>query len=319
MRIDNARNVTIFAGQADVRGPREDASEKSGNAEERKTYYAGDMKLTDSMNPISRKKEEARQQAMKVVGNAFQADRAVDDDLELRRSKIQTLRQENQKYQQEMEWYDGEQERLKASYGVTDGSEEQKELELLRKCQDPFEHATMEERREAAAISERGLTEYQSRVLELDEAKKPYQQSIHENNEQIRNEAAVIKGVRLERLKHSPMVKAQKQAEEILDAASKEIVGMAVEEAKEHMDAEAEKRKEEGEKIEEERREQEELLEERRERREEWKDLVEDLPMEEMLDLNRLQEDVKQEIQDILNKMKLVAEDIKGAAVDEGV
>ena len=40
------------------------------------------------------------------------------------------------------------------------------------------------------------------------------------------------------------------------------------------------------------------------------------MPTEEMLTFDKMQTDVKQEVQNILNKMKLIQEDIKGAAVD---
>ena len=41
--------------------------------------------------------------------------------------------------------------------------------------------------------------------------------------------------------------------------------------------------------------------------------------MDEMLDLAKTQEEVQQEVENIMNKMSLVAEDIKGAVVDTSV
>ena len=74
---------------------------------------------------------------------------------------------------------------------------------------------------------------------------------------------------------------------------------MVVEDAKEHVDEETAEREEQAEKLEAER---EELLEE--------------MPVEEMLSLERTKADVQKEVQQIVDKMKLVAEDIKGAVVD---
>ena len=41
--------------------------------------------------------------------------------------------------------------------------------------------------------------------------------------------------------------------------------------------------------------------------------------MEEMISMGQLKEEIKQEIKNIVNEMKLVAEDIKGATVDESL
>ena len=44
--------------------------------------------------------------------------------------------------------------------------------------------------------------------------------------------------------------------------------------------------------------------------------LMEALPTEEMLQMSNNTSDFQQELKDIMNKMKLVAEDIKGTTVD---
>lgn len=320
MRIasGNSRNVTIFAGQKDGQAVRDSKQAQKGGAG-KKAYFAGDSNMAGTRDLIAQKKDKARQQAMKVVGDTFAADKAMDDDMESRREKVRALKQEKLECQRELDWYSGEQERLKGVYGVAEDSEEQREMVLLLKCKDPNGKATVEERGQAEAIQADGLTEYQSRVLELEDAKKPYQDKIDENDRVIEQENASIEAMRRERLKKNPMVKAQKQADKILEAASQEIIDMVTEDAKEHIDEESEEREETGEKIEEEREAQEELIEKRREDRDEMEELLEDTPMDEMLSLSRMQDDVKQEVQDILNKMKLVAEDIKGAAVDESL
>ena len=105
-------------------------------------------------------------------------------------------------------------------------------------------------------------------------------------------------------------------ADEVLKAARDEILGMVIEEAKDHIDEEQENREEEAEEIKEEREEQEELLEERKENEEELEDLMEDMPIDEMADLKSTQEQIRQEVQNVVNKMHLVTEDIKGAMVD---
>ncbi|MDE7045846.1 MAG: hypothetical protein K2O97_12715 [Acetatifactor sp.] len=142
-------------------------------------------------------------------------------------------------------------------------------------------------------------------------------QDLDENEAQVRQESDTIRATRIERLKHHAMVDAQEQAEEIMDAARDEIVDMVYEEGKDRVEEEAEKREEQAEEIKEEKEKKEELIENQKEHREEEEEILENMPTEEMVSLDRIQSDVQQEVQDILNKMKLIAEDVKGAVVDK--
>ena len=63
----------------------------------------------------------------------------------------------------------------------------------------------------------------------------------------------------------------------------------------------------------------EEVLEKRREDEEELEELMKDMPLEEMSDLKNAQTEIQQEIQNLVSKMNLVAEDIKGAKVDTNI
>ncbi|MCM1089896.1 MAG: hypothetical protein NC092_12090 [Butyrivibrio sp.] len=315
MRVEQNQHITLFAGQTPDSGSK---SERAGQ-DKKNTVFAGDLNFNQNatlQERMEQRKAQARQQAMKIVGDVFAADRAMDDEMEGIRGHVRELQQEKLECQRELDWYNDEQERLKEVYGVTDDSDEQKELELLRKCEDGS--ATPEECEQAEALKQRGLTEYQSRQLELDKAKAPYQETIDKNDKLIEQENRTLEGMRLERLKKSPMVKAQKQAEELLDAARDEIIGMAVEAGKDHIDEESEERKEQAEKVEEEKEKKEEFIEKQKEKREkEEEELLENMPVTEMLALDELKTDTKQELQEMLSKLKLVAEDIKGAAVDE--
>lgn len=315
MRVEQNQNITLFVGQTSASASK---MEKEGQ-DKKSTVFAGDLNMNQNatlQERMEQRKAQAQKQAMKIVGDVFAADKSMDDEMEGIRNHVRELQQERLECQRELDWYNGEQERLKEVYGVTDDSEEQKELELLRRCEDGS--ATMEEREQAEAIKQRGLTEYQSRQLELDEAKAPYQEKIDENDKLIEQDNKTLEAMRKERLKKDPMVNAQKQAEKILDAARDEIVGMIMEEGKDHIDEEAEGREEKAEKVKEEKEKKEEFIEKQKEKRkEEEEELLENMPVTEMLTLDKQKTDTKQELQEILNKMKLVAEDIKGAAVDE--
>ena len=65
--------------------------------------------------------------------------------------------------------------------------------------------------------------------------------------------------------------------------------------------------------------EQEAFIEKQKDKREEAEELLESMPMKEMLHMEQLKDEIKQEIKNIVSEMKLVAEDIKGAVVDKNI
>lgn len=288
MRID--QNITVYAGAQPVSaGSTDGAGDAARGAENRKTVFAGDFIQTQNQtlqDRIAQRKEQAQKEAMKVVGDVVAGERQIDEDMETRRSHVQELKQEKRQLMEEK--------------GDLDACKE----ELAR----AFENGELSQE------------DYEQELSGIRDAEDAWNERFAENDKMTMQENAIIRGTRLERLKKDPMVKAQKEAEDILQAARDEIVGMAVEAGRDHIDEEAAKRQEQAEEIKEEREEKEELIEEQKEKREkEEEELLEKLPLQEMLTLDKLQSDVSQEVQDIINKMKLVAEDIKGAAVDQSV
>lgn len=307
------RNVSIFAGQ-------ETQSQKAADSQkERKNIFSGNLKTNTitTKNMIQQKKEEAQEKAMKVVGDAWNGDKTIEADLQLRRDRVRELNMENKDLREKVKDVGDQQESLKNKYGIVDGSKEQEDLDLLRRVNRG--EGTEEEAKRAEELKAEGLTEYQEHQLSLDQVAEEYQRLIDKNECEAFQENATIRSIALERLKYAPMVKAEKQADEIKEAASQEIIGMVMEDAKDHVDEEQEKREEQAEKIKEDEEAKEELLEKRKEEKEEREELIENLPMEEMITLNRDKTDIQKEVQDIVDKMKLVAEDLKGAVVDQEV
>lgn len=160
---------------------------------------------------------------------------------------------------------------------------------------------------EENTIPEEELTEKMKE--DNDKKLQEYQRKINILEGELKAEIASIRGTKIERLKSSPMLKAQGEADKILEAASDEIMGMLWEEARDHIDEEQEKKEEQAEKIAEKKEEEEARLKESKEEREE---------QEAMMEVIRQSgsEDVKKEIDELLEKLKLIEEDLKGAAVD---
>ena len=314
-----SENITIFAGM-DTQNTK-NAEEQS--EQKKKTVFAGQLNENTLQNRILQKKQEAQKQAMKIVGDVWKNEQKIDDDMRERREHVKTLRQENKEANASIKEIKDRQAELQEEYGVADDSKEQQDLELLRRKRDMMSGKggglTQEEFMYAAKLEAEGLTEYQQRQLDYDDLKSYYEKIVDENDKMIKQENAIIRATSLERLKKDPMVDAQKQAEEIKKAASEDIIGMVVEDAKDHIDEKQEEREEQAETLKEEREEREKLLEAQKEKREEQEALLEDIPTEEIISLDQIKADVQREIQDIMNKMKLVAEDIKGAAVDQNV
>jgi chromosome segregation ATPase len=150
-------------------------------------------------------------------------------------------------------------------------------------------------------------------LTELEEYKK----QINKMDAEIEGLNQTVSDTRVNRLKTSPMLEADKEAEEIMDSASKEILGMLFDEGKDHIDEEQEKQKEQAEALKEKKEEQEELVEKRKEEEEEAEELTEKIIRGADDVSGKTLSDVQQELKEILDKMKLIDEDIKGAQVDE--
>lgn len=137
-----------------------------------------------------------------------------------------------------------------------------------------------------------------------------YEKQYQAVKSEIKAELITIEASKIERLKSSPMEDAQEAADKVMEAAAEEIVDMLFREAKEHIDEEQEEREEQAEKIAEKKEEEEERIakaEEEQKETEAMRDAIK----------QSVTNDAQKEIEEMLNKLKLLEEDIKGAAVDE--
>ncbi|MGN0307817.1 MAG: hypothetical protein ACI4DN_06345, partial [Lachnospiraceae bacterium] len=324
-----SKNVTIFAGIESGNSTANKAEGKRGKIAEDKqlkkdSIFAGSLNGELFSDKILEKKKEAQKKAMQVVGDAWTGDQNIDDDLQKRRDLLNKLGKDNAAALREIREISRQQEALKEEYGISDDSKEQQDLELIRRYNRMLSNEmrgklsggdslTKGELDYVMKLKAEGLTDYQTKQLQLDEAKSIYQSSVDKNNQTIIEENAVIRGIRLERLKSDPMVSAKHEAKAIREAAADEIVGMVVEQAKEYLDEKKEEADKKGERQEEKQEQLEEFIEAQKEKRKETDEVFEDMPVEEMLDLAQVKNDIKQEVEKIVDKMALVAEDIKGA------
>ena len=312
-------NQTIFMGDDSLRARHGHENPKGDS--DRKTIFAGGLKKV--LDPIQEKREQAQKQAMKIVGDTWGNDQKLDDDLDNRREKVKECQEKIGAANDELLEIKNRRIQLREEMGIAEDSEEEQDLKLLEKEIDSYKsgsdiHLTKEERERIAQIKAKGLTGYQERSLAMKNGGALYETEINEASQVMQGENAAIKSIKSERLKKDPMVEAQKAKDEILEQASDQIVGMLMEEAKDKIDEEMEEKKDAAEKAEEKKEEEEERTEKQDEKKAKEEQLRDQIKAstELMTKSDELLEDVQKEVKKILDEMKLLEEDLKGAAVD---
>lgn len=292
MRINSDNNGLFVNGEYDVR-------ERNGN-----NFFAGNMnKVTDSVSDrIDKKRKQAQAQAMKLIGDVFARDRKIDDGMARLEDEAAKLLDENGGLGDSIKNNIKERHDLMDEYGVSQDSQEQIDLELLEKREESRKHGITlsdEENERLAGIDANGLTEYQARSMELYNQQSEMRDRFDDNKAAAEGMLGAVRNLQTERLKSNEMIDAQKAAEELNNAASKEIVGMLVDDARTSID----------DKIREEKEKAEEKAEEKSEKEKKEENKNDNVSYDGI-------KEAQKEIQKIVDRMELLDEDIKGARVD---
>lgn len=318
MRVNN---TTILLGDNIFRQRKGEVPGKNKKADG-KTFDGSSLnKLVD---PISARKSAAQKRAMKIMGNAMKSDLKVDTDLDERRARVNKLRENRKELLNNVSDIDKKREALKGTYGVEDGSEEAEGLSLLEKeleSKQPFSTVklTEEDKEALKKLKEEGISEYQERSIKLLESKKKYLSQIEDIDDEISFENQVISDTEQERLKFNPMADAKRQAESIMDAASDQVKSFLYDEAKSFIDEQLDENRKKAEDIKEEKEKLQERIDAVKEKKEEQEEFTEKILEGVQVaainetDLTTAQEEIKT----MINKLKLIEDDIKGAAVDK--
>lgn len=341
MAINTTININAGVTDAEQQTGKFGAVSISGKKQEEKKENSQSMMLNGQFDPIEQKKALAKKQAYKIVRDALARELKMDSNMDEVREHSKRLEEELAQAQDKISEIDAEKEKWREECGVEKDSEEQKDLELLEK-REAYERGDLskalseDEMKRLAEIDESGCTDYQKRALALERSKAPYEDTLHKAQAGIISDNAVLRGTRLERLKKDYIRKAQNQAEDVLEAASKEVIGMLVGEAKDHMDEKSEELQEKAEERKEEKEAWQEKIDAAKERKEEMEALANpekgsseqtaatqvahqsgDEMTEAMAQLDDQRSDYQREIEEMMRKMKLVTDDIKGVKVDE--
>lgn len=296
------------------------------------------------------RKQLARKRAMKLINDAWGGDKKIDQDLNDLKSDRERAYADISAYNDQLIEYKDKKAQLREYYDIDNGDYTQEDLDLLKKkrsaADTPGITFTQEEQDRLTQLEGSSLAKYVEETAGIDEAIDNYENKLEKAKQEVAAANSQIRGIKIERLKYHDMLDAQKKAEEINAAASKEAIGMLAGEAQDHIKDNFEEKMEEAKERAEEKEEQEEKLEERREEKEEFEerleiereesreaeknrieqeknareqaDLIENAK-ENSGDPNALPSQIKAEIKEMLQKMKLLEEDLKGAEIDDTV
>ena len=283
---------------------------EKNEAGKKQNFFVGDTAFAN--DPIAEKRKEAQEKAMKVITDAWDSDKAIDKSVQDRKTHYEEMLVKKEEAQSYLNDINQQKEALKEEYGITEETE----------------FKDMPE-------------EYKQRMLELEDQADAFKVQIYDADKLMKDDIADIKAIALERLKSDPMVDARKTADAIEAAANEEIIGMAMQEAKDHIDEKLEEAEEKAEKKAEEEEVKEEKLEDIREIKalqeaiiEGTKEAVEkaearrreneapEMPIDELIELTKTntETDKAQKILDeIKYSMNLLEADLKGIEVDEEI
>ncbi len=312
MRIDGNRpgSQELLSQAEAVKG-----QQKEKQTKEHVSIQASQLNLMQ--DGILERRKKAMADAMDIIGKQFGVDGKIDDDLNQRRERIAESKEKASTALKERQALSEEQEKLREQYGVDMDSEEQSDLELrikMREAMKPGSRLELSEE-EWERLQKMGPeTEYQKAALEIEASKDVWNTEIKEAHKVIATETQVIRATKQELLKHHGMVDAARIAEDSLEAASNEILGMLRQEGMEHVQEEIDEKVEEAQEKKEEKEEQGAVREEKKAQQEEMNQNLKNLP-----DIQRVQDEVDQQIQEIRMRQKLLEEDLKGIQVDSNI
>ena len=304
----------------------------------RKSFFAGNIRPDSQDNDfmIERKRRLAKQQALKIINDAYASDSRITDDSAARHAEVEELTYANKELKENVSSMEQERENLKISYGISEESEEQADLELLEKrYQYKKEHRlselTDEELKRLNELDNGAMTEYQRQSMDILENEEAYIIQIQDNESVITGDLSAVRSNEEARIKSNTIVKAVDSADEVMTAAGREIMGMMMQDAMEHVDEKLEETVEKAEEAAENKEEQEELIESVKAKKEAVSENIEEIReavkeadsqissddvTKEMLDGSPAVQDIHREIKEMLERLRLIDDDIKGSAVD---
>lgn len=337
--------ISVFAGNKDsIFVTNEHAANTKQN--ERKAQnkgnniFAGDLNMQN--NTIEMKRKLAQKRAMKIVSDTFASEQDIDRNIDGLKAQQEQLRKDSLEDKKAIKEIHEKRDQLMEDYGITQDSKEHNDLELLRKERDsnnPLSDVklTDEEKEYLAKLHENGLTNYQKDMLELDEREDVYRERADKKDMAAKAISNALFDIDNERLKTHPILDATKEADKIMDAANKEVIGSLLNEAVDHIDEKIEEETEKAKEQADNKEEEEEKIEERRKDKEELEKQIEKVKenasniagseIKESSDIPDITDiinsststsnsNLEREIEKMVEELNLIMEDLKGSKID---
>ncbi len=322
VQVSKHQNTTIYVGDA-IRNRLQRQPIGRAKANEKGNIFAGNTIAgkQERFDSIAARKRMLQRDALKRVQDTFSGQQKMDESIEELKKSQDNMLVIADTAKSEIDLLSERKQKLMENYQVEPDSEEQKNLELLKKSLDPNQNLTEEEYQQLEQMGD--LTEYQKTALEIDT-----QLQVLEEKRQaaLNGYESMGKGIidtQIEELKTHPMVDAQKQAGKIMKDAAEEAAFSLIQEAKDHIDEEMEKKKEQIEKLQKEKEEDKEKLEQKKTKKKEDTKRLEELKqnsnnsyLESQVNKPKEQNRVTKEIKAMVKKQKLLEEDLMGIKVD---
>ena len=284
-------------------------ADRSG-ADGRKMFPTGNTTL--NTDPVAEKRKEAQKKAMKVVGDAWNADKEIDKSIAQRRDHYQEMLTLKNEAQSQINDINRQTDALKKEYGITEDMSYKDWPAELKQA-----------------------------YSNLNEPVSELKKQIHDAEQLIEDDVRDIRTITIERLKSNPMLDAQKTADAIHAAAKEEIIAMVMQDAKEHVEEEMEETQKKAEEAAEEKELKEEKLEKIKEAKalqeaitEQTREAVEkakvetrensvpDIPLEDLMKLAQVNSETSKAqntLKEMKNSMSLLEADLTGIEVDEEI
>lgn len=300
--------------------------------QQNKAFFAGGIlpgqQPESTADRIAAKKGLYWKQAMHGVTGVNDAEKRMDKSVDEIMERVRMLTKENEEADVFLQEANRRMTQAKEDYQIDSDSQEEKDLDLLKKKFDIDHNRTREEltEEEEKRLEEMGeLTEYQKLSMDSYEQADHWKNKILENRREMRATGSVTRHVKLMRLESHAMEDAMRAKEDLMEAAAKDAIGVLTEEAVNAVDEKAEDVKEAAEARREQKAEQEEQLEEAREKKEEAEAAAESIRKNasNLAEQTLMSEigtvDLDAEIQKILEEEKMLEEELKGLRVNIGI
>ena len=279
----------------------------------------------DVRDKVAMKKALYMKEGMHIVTTANKAEKGIDKHVEDIRDRVRRLQADSDEANVQLQEINQRMAQVKDEFQIEDDSQEEKDLALLKKNYDITNHGstqllTDEEKKQLAEMGE--MTEYQKLSMELYAQADFWKTKISDNQDLMAGMGRAVRNIQTDRLRSHALIDAQKAKDEIMEAASKEAIGILKDDAMDKMEEKAEEIEEAAENQKEKEEEKEERIEAAKEDRAEAEAAVEETRehitemTENMLEGEKLVQEVDEDIKKILSEQKLLVEDLKGLTIN---